>query len=226
MSGDERGQTAQDRAEQTLRAGQPTGLLASLKALVGIRPEPSAQAVAEAGRWSAGAEGERRTAEQVRALADEGWFGLFDRHVPGLHSANVDIVLIAPDGTLITVDAKLWHRRAQVEAVDGRLVHGEKDYSGAIRSARLETDQIVGALHDALRRRGTIPMPEAIALIAVHNAPVAHSGFSLDGVRVVPAGQLLATLRNLPGPPDPELAAVVARAAMELLPRYTEGGPR
>ncbi|MFJ2752731.1 NERD domain-containing protein [Streptomyces sp. NPDC087297] len=218
------GKSAQDRAEQTLRAGRPTGPLARLKALVGIRTEPSAQAVAEAARWSAGAEGERRTAEQVSVLGEEGWYGLFDRHVPGLHSANADIVLVAPDGTVVTVDAKLWHRRAEVEAVDGRLFHGEKDYSGAIRSARLETDQIGRALRDVLRHRVGARMPEAVALIAVHNAPVAHGGFSLGGVRVVPAGDLLATLRNLTGRPDPELAATVARAAQELLPRYTQGG--
>lgn len=217
------GKSAQARTEEMLEAGRPTGLLARFKALFGIRAEPSAQAVAEAANWSAGAEGERRTAAMVEVLAQEGWYGLFDRHIPGLHSANVDILLIGPDGTVVTVDAKLWHRRAQVEAVNGRLVHGEKDYSGAIRGARLETDMIEQDLRDALRSRGTVRVPAVHALIAVHNAPVAHGGFSLGEVQVVPSGQLLAVLRALPGRPDAARAAAVAATLEKLLPRYEEG---
>ncbi|MFD6541203.1 nuclease-related domain-containing protein [Streptomyces goshikiensis] len=220
------GRSAQARAEETLKAGRPAGLLTRFKALFGIRAEPSAQAVAEAARWSAGAEGERRTAAMVGVLAAEGWFGLYDRRIPGLHSANVDILLVGPDGTVVTVDAKLWHRRAQVEVVDGRLVHGEKDYSGAIRGALLETDRIAQALRDALQGQGAARMPAVHSLIAVHNAPVAHGGFSLGGVQVVPAGQLLPVLRNLTARPDAGWAAMVAGTAQALLPRYEQGGSR
>ncbi|MFD5882595.1 nuclease-related domain-containing protein [Streptomyces yangpuensis] len=220
------GNSAQERAEKILRGGKATGVLARLRALVGLQTEPSAAAVAEAARWSAGAEGERRTAELVGRLAEEGWFGLFDRHIPGLQSANADIVLIGPDGQVAAIDAKLWHGRARVEAADGRLFHGEKDCSGVIRNVRFETDHIQRGLREALRRRGAARVPAVVPLIAMHNAPVADGGFSLDGVRIVPADRLLAVLRQMIGRPDPEWAALVAAAAGQLLTRYDEGGRR
>ncbi|QKV98157.1 NERD domain-containing protein (plasmid) [Streptomyces sp. NA02950] len=220
------GNSAQARADATLQAAQPTGLWARTRAYFGFGAEPSAEAVEEAANWEAGAEGERRTAELVRALAPEGWFGLFDRHIPGLDVANVDIALISPSGKVIPVDAKLWHRHAVVHAVKDQLAHGDKKYPRVISSVLFETSQIDQSLHNALARRGTDRTVEVTPLIAMHNAPVSGDGFTVKGVQVVPADRLLSVLREMAGPPDPEWAAYVAGVLEQLLPRYVEGGRR
>ncbi|MEU3399391.1 nuclease-related domain-containing protein [Streptomyces filamentosus] len=188
------------------------------------------KAEAHAARWDAGAEGERRTAVTVQALAAEGWFGLFDRAIPGLRVANADIVLITPAGNVLVVDAKLWHRRAEVRT-DGRsLHHGDKDYSCALRSLRVEKARIQEALQDALRKQGhsleQVRRLSVTALIAMHNAPVAGGGFTVDGIRVVPAERLLPVLRGLVGTPDPMWSGTVAAVASTTLPRYEAGGRR
>ncbi|MEV1040390.1 nuclease-related domain-containing protein [Streptomyces sp. NPDC050204] len=220
------GQSAQEWADATLRAARPRGPVAWLKKLVGLGSGVPKEAVAQAAQRSAGAEGERRTAKLAGPLALEGWFGLYDRAIPGLHSANADIVLIAPDGTVVVVDAKLWHRRAEVRTDGSRLLHGKKDYSKALRSLHVETSQIREALWDALRDQGygvtQIKRVSVTPLVAMHNAPVAGGGFTLDKIRVVPADQLVTVLRQLVGRPDTQWAERVAGLAAQLLPRYVE----
>ncbi|MER5302218.1 nuclease-related domain-containing protein [Streptomyces lasiicapitis] len=220
------GWSAQAQADAKLREAQPTGLFARIKAALGLSAAPSAAAQAEAARWAAGAEGERRTADLVHPLAEEGWFGLFDRHIPDLDSANADIVLVSPSGEVVVIDAKLWHRRAEVRAVNGRLFHGETDYGDALRSVLVETSRIERSLHEVLSRRSGSRALRVTPLIAMHNAPVAGGGFTLDGVQIVPADQLRALLRKMAGRPDPVWAAYVAGLAEQLLPRYAEGGPQ
>ncbi|WP_333745563.1 nuclease-related domain-containing protein [Streptomyces sp. IBSBF 2950] len=220
------GNSAQARADATLKASQPTGLWARTRAYFGFGSKPSAEAVEEASKWEAGAEGERRTADLVRTLHPESWSGLFDRHIPGLHSANVDIALISPSGEVITIDAKLWHRNAVVCAVNGELHHGEKKYPRVISSVLFETSQIEKSLHDALARRGATRPVKVTPLIVMHNAPVSGDGFTVEGVQVVPAERLLSVLRKMAGTPDLEWAAYVAGVLEQLLPRYVEGGRR
>jgi hypothetical protein len=220
------GNSAQARADAVLEDAAPTGWWARTRAYFGFAAEPSAEAVEEAAKWEAGAEGERRTAEQVRVLAPDGWYGLFDRIIPGLDVANVDFVLVAPSGEVIPIDAKLWHRHAVVCAVKGRLYHGQKPYPRVMRSVLLETSKIEDALDDALERGGATRTTKVTPLIAMQNAPVAGGGFTLDGVQVVPADRLLSVLRGMAGDPDPEWAAHVASVLEQLLPRYVEGGRR
>lgn len=213
-----------------LRSARPTTLLGRLQAMLGLRRKGSAKAEAEAAQWDAGAEGERRTAEMVRVLAAEGWFGLFDRAIPGLSTANADLVLITPAGNVVVVDAKLWHRRAEVRTDGSSLHHGDKDYSRTLRSLRAEKSRIQEALWDALRDQGygleQIRRLSVTALIAMHNAPVAGGGFMVDGIRIVPAERLLPVLRDLAGDPDPMWSDTVAAVASKTLPRYGAGGQR
>ncbi|GAA1110539.1 nuclease-related domain-containing protein [Streptomyces javensis] len=213
--------SAQARADTLRAAQQPTGRWARLKARFGFAASLSAEAASEIAAWDAGAEGERRTAELLRALGPEGWYGLYDRQVPEADVANCDFFLVAPSGRVFTTDAKLWSRDFVVHAVNGRLFHGELHYGRVIRSVKYETRQIERALRKELGAR--VPVT---ALIAMHNAPVSGGGFTLDGIRVVPADRLLSVLRSLAGPPDPARAATVAAAADRVLPRYTEEGTR
>lgn len=95
-----------------------------------------------AGRWAAGAAGERRTAAALAGLEREGWVVLHDVRPPGKRW-NLDHVLVGPAGVVV-VETKQWRRPVrtwrrvprvyvervawQVEAV-GRLL-GTDDVAG------------------------------------------------------------------------------------------------
>lgn len=143
--------SAQARADSLRAAQRPTGFWARLKALFGFTPPVSAEDEAEIRRWDAGAEGERRTAEMLRILGDEGWYGLYDRQVPGADVANCDFFLVAPSGRVFATDAKLWSRDFVVHVSNGRLFHGELHYGRVISSVLFETCQIERALQEELR---------------------------------------------------------------------------
>ncbi|MFB7649360.1 nuclease-related domain-containing protein [Streptomyces sp. NPDC056084] len=213
--------SAQARADALRAAQQPSSWWGRLKALLGFTVPVTAAAAAEIRNWEAGAEGERRTAELLQPLGQEGWYGLYDRAVPGADVANVDFFLVAPSGRAFTVDAKLWSRDGLVRAANGRLLHGDRPYDRVLPSVLFETRQIEAELQKTLprtgrRRTGVTPV------IAMHNAPVDGGGFTVEGVRIVPAERLLGLLRSQAGPADPQWAATVAAAAERALPRYVE----
>ncbi|WP_435245158.1 nuclease-related domain-containing protein [Streptomyces tendae] len=217
--------SAQARADALRAAQQPTGWWGRLKAALGLTAPVSAEAAAEIRNWDAGAEGERRTVELLRVLGVEGWYGLYDRAVPETDRANLDFFLVAPSGRVFTVDAKLWGRNGVVRAHRGRLLHGDRHYERVMPAIRLETKRVEAALRKELAPTGRT-CPVVTPVIAMHNASVADDGFTLDGVRVVPADRLLNLLRTQAGPADPQWAATVAAAADEVLPRYVEDGER
>ncbi|MFK8851321.1 hypothetical protein [Streptomyces sp. Ac-502] len=144
-------------------------------------------------------------------MHQHGWAGGHDRSIPGARRANVDHVLVAPSGRVFAVDSKLWHARARVRPVGGRLVHGTYDRDRQIDTALYEAGLISRAL-------GVPVQP----LIAVHNAPVESGGFHLRGVTVIPADRLVALLLDNAGTPDLAEAQRVAGIAARVLRRYVE----
>ena len=188
----------------------PRGLRRRVLAAVGMDRQGT-RLTAEAGRWGAGEEGERRTAALLAALAAEGWHGLYDRRIPGLDRANADHVLISPGARMLLVDSKMWHRRARVRVVRGRLVHGDADKDRQVDGVLTEARLVGQALETAVT-----------PIIAVHNAPVDGGGFIVRGVPVVPADRLVELLRRNAGRPDPVRARVLAGRARAVLPRYVE----
>ncbi|GHJ34285.1 hypothetical protein TPA0910_87180 [Streptomyces hygroscopicus subsp. sporocinereus] len=204
--------SAGERAAALRAQAVPRGLRRRFLAAVGM-DRKGARLTAEAGRWSAGEEGERRTAALLAPLAAEGWAGFYDRRIPGAHSANADHVLIAPSGRVFLGDSKMWHARARVRALRGRLVHGDVDKDRQVDGVLFEAGLVGRAL-------GTAVTP----IIAVHNAPVDGGGFVLRNVPVIPADRLVELLRRNAGRPDPAAARAVALRANAALPRYVEGG--
>ncbi|MFH8813061.1 nuclease-related domain-containing protein [Streptomyces hygroscopicus] len=190
----------------------PRGLKRRFLAAVGMDRE-GARLIAEAGRWGAGEEGERRTAALLAPLGAEGWHGLYDRRIPGLDRANADHVLISPGARVLLVDSKMWQRRARVRVVRGRLMHGDIDKDRQVDGVLAEARLVGQAL-------GTAVTP----IIAVHNAPVDGGGFVLRNVPVIPADRLVELLRRNAGRADPAAARAVALRANAALPRYVEGG--
>ncbi|MFD8384307.1 nuclease-related domain-containing protein [Streptomyces sp. NPDC059679] len=206
------GSSAGDRAAALRAQAVPRGLKRRLLAAVGM-DRKGARLEAEAGRWEAGLVGERRTAVLLAPLAAEGWYGLYDRRIPGLDRANADHVLIAPSGRAFMPDSKMWHarNRARVRLVRGRLVHGDADKDRQVDGVLTEARLVGQALETAVT-----------PIIAVHNAPVEGGGFIVRGVPVVPADRLVELLRRNAGRPDPARARALAERARAVLPRYVE----
>ncbi|WP_448333558.1 nuclease-related domain-containing protein [Streptomyces sp. DSM 41534] len=128
-----------------------------------------ARAAAQARSWGAGEVGEQRTAAILAPLAAEGWAGFYDRRIPGLDRANADHVLVSPGGRVFMPDSKMWHARARVRVVRGRLTHGDVDKDRQIDGVLMEAKMVGQAL-------GATVTP----LIAIHNAPVDGGGFMLS----------------------------------------------
>ncbi|MEU9578838.1 nuclease-related domain-containing protein [Streptomyces chilikensis] len=161
----------------------------------------------------AGAVGEQRTAVLLQSLELEGWAVLHDRALPGASKANADHILVSPAGLVFLVESKLWSSRWPVHGAGGELWHGTHSRHRSVRSVLFERDLMVRALG-----------VEVTALVAVHQAPVhgGARGFVVDGVRVLPAGSLVAVLRALDGRPAPAAAAALAARAEGVFPRYVD----
>jgi hypothetical protein len=204
--------SAGQRAAALRAQAAPRGLWRCLLAVVGM-DRAGARLEAEATCWDAGEEGERRTRELLKPLAQEEWGVLHDRRIPGLDRANADHVLVSPGARVFMPDSKMRHARARIRAVRGRLMHGDVD----------EDRQIDGVLTEARLVGQALGVP-VTPLIAVHVAPVDGGGFVLRGVPVVPADRLVELLRRNAGAPNPVKARELALRANAVLPRYVEGG--
>ncbi|MFF9787127.1 nuclease-related domain-containing protein [Streptomyces nigrescens] len=164
-------------------------------------------------RCDAGSIGEKRTHAMLKPLLLEGWYILPDRRVG--RSANVDHVLVGPDGQVFTLDTKLWSARDErgqprvVQLKSGRLMHGEADRDRQVDTALWETGEVSKAL-------GVQVTP----LVVVHNAPVAGAGFHVRGVAVFPADRLLELLRGNVGRPNTREAQRLAQLAEVRLPSH------
>ncbi|MFF3547111.1 nuclease-related domain-containing protein [Streptomyces platensis] len=181
-----------------------------IAAAVGVTTPGMAKARRQAGNWSAGAEGERRTAQLLAPLLREGWYVLYDLAVG--KRANVDALLVGPDGQVFTLDTKLWSRKWRVRLVGGRLAHGDHDRDRQVDTALWETGEVSKALG--------VPVTP---LIVVHNAPVDGGGFHVRGVAVFPANRMLELLRhNVGGRLNPREARRLAQLAEARLPSYVQ----
>lgn len=194
------------------------GVLRRFLAVVGVVDPVVPAARVAAGRWEAGARGEEMTAQLLKLLAREGWYGWHDRVLPGGGRANLDHVLAAPSGdVLVVVDSKLWSRRRGTVRRDagGGLRHGGEDRQQAVRSLEFEAGRVEEAFG--------VPV---VAVMCVHSAPVAGGRFTVGPVVVVAGDGLLTVLRGVAGRPRPEAAERLALRVDAGLPRYVEGTSR
>ena len=224
MNTDRAGATVQAHSDALRAQIQPLGIISRSLGHFGIETPAARRArelAEEADRFGIGAYGERLTAELVSVLGQEGWKGLWSRPIPGADVADADAVLIAPCGTVILLDSKYLSSEGLVHPEGPVLKHGKRECRD-IRSILFGTDLLAKALRD--RTEQGQPRPRVIPMIVVHNTPVADDGFTLQGVRVLPAHQLLDELRDLVGPRDPALAAQVAEQAGRALPAPAEEG--
>jgi hypothetical protein len=130
-------------------------------------------------RWWRGAAGERATAALLDHLPARTWVVLHDRRLPGSR-ANLDHLVIGPSGVWV-LDTKTT--RAAVRAT-WRTVH--------LGGRRLDTGPVAWEAQVVADRLGVSVRP----LVVVHGRGLRRRGGRSGGVRVVPADQLLRSLRR------------------------------
>lgn len=167
-----------------------------------------------AAQYTAGAAGERRTAQLLDPLRHEGWTILHDRALPGTR-ANVDHLAISPTGAVLMPDSKHWSARYPLTVRDGRLWHGEHDVTGRLRG-----------LHHEQRTVSRVLGVPVTPIIAMHGAPLhgpsgqAATELEIDGVRIVPAQRLTTVMRATGHIPGQRLHDELAAHARRALPPH------
>jgi hypothetical protein len=186
------------------QAGLPQAGLAGLvvAAVVGwrLRFRPSEQART----WQRGAQGERRTARQLRRLTRDGYVVFHDLAVPG-SDANVDHLAIGRSGVFV-IDSKQWTGHVH-QGADGLAWHNHYPLDRTLATVRWEADAISRLL-------GT---PTA-ALLCVHGAHVQAGGLDAQGVAIVPAGRLREALGHDQVLSDGDVELLASTAQMRLRP--------
>ena len=106
-----------------------------------------------AGRWAAGAAGERRTAAGLDGLERDGWTVLHDVRLPG-RRWNLDHVLIGPGGVVV-VETKQWRRPVRTWRRRPRIWEERVGWQVDAVARHLGTDEVDGYLcvHGAPVRR-------------------------------------------------------------------------
>ena len=162
----------------------------------------------DARNWQRGARGERRTARQLDRLTRHGWVVFHDLGVPDSR-ANADHLAIGPAGVFL-VDSKNW--RGQLAfAPDGTLWHGSYPLTATLATIGFEAQAIAGAL--------AVPDLAVEPLLVVHGSTIPWGEQYLDGVAILPAGRLVATLLALPPLlTDQQIAQLAERAMARLHP--------
>ncbi|RMI39265.1 nuclease-related domain-containing DEAD/DEAH box helicase [Streptomyces triticirhizae] len=106
---------------------------------------------AEARRWEAASEGERRVAAQLLAFTERGWRLLVDRRWPGTRAANVDMLLVGQGGVFV-LDVKNWRAAPEVRG-DALWAGGQPRDEHARKLAR-----VTGVAEGALVALGLSPV--------------------------------------------------------------------
>lgn len=183
-------------------------------AWLGLNPA-ARRADAQAALWDLGAAGETATAGLLAALTGQGWTVRHDRRLPG-RRFNLDHVLVAPDGTVIVLDTKTWHRGRPTRLVGGRVCCGVQD-----RHEQVEKTVGHAAAVEAALGPGVVVLP----LLVVHGSPVDGGELAVrvagrsEPVFVMGSSRLVPRLVGGVLVRDPRRAArVVARVDEVLLP--------
>lgn len=148
----------------------------------------------KAGRWAAGAAGERATARALDGVEREGYTVLHDVHLEG-RRWNLDHVLLGPAGVVL-VESKQWRRPVTVHRRWPKVVEERVGWQIDAVSAALGGD---AAVH---------------GFVCVHGARVKRRWWA--GARNAPIGDgrhLRRWLRRLP--PDPHRSREPARKVFE-----------
>lgn len=207
-----------EREAAAIRARARRGVWRRVTAWLGVNPA-ARRADARAALWAHGAAGETVTVGLLAPLARHGWYVRHDLRLPGSR-ANLDHVLIAPDGTVVVLDTKTWHRGRDTVLLRGRVHCGVEDRHAQI----VKVADYAARVEEALGMPGVVVWP----LLVVHGSRVAGgelaarapgwSGF----VYVMGSDRLVPRLLGAVKGRDPGRAAVVVGRVDAVLRPYGE----
>lgn len=170
-----------------------------------------------AAAWAAGAEGEKRAAEELSNLR-EAWTVLHDRLLrPGQSEANLDHVVVGPGGMFL-VDAK--NRAGRVTAWEGGLFqHTVQAGDRVSLNLGAELKKVHGMAAYMAVETGCAVTP-VLCLAGAHEAEFGEPQM-VQGVWVVPVSKLVAWLSSRPVALDREMVQRVVTRAMTDFPSTT-----
>jgi hypothetical protein len=169
-----------------------------------------------AARWRMGATGERRTGRALDPLRRKGWRVLHDRQLGPRSRANLDHLLIAPDGTVFNVDSKMRNGSVRYDRRRNYLRIGRTSGYQLVSSTLYESERITQTL---AREVGPV---QVVSVLAVHRAklPPWHQ-IEIKGVRVMGARSVRRWLTSQAGRSTAR-GQEVAQAAERLFPAYVQ----
>ncbi|MFC8502489.1 nuclease-related domain-containing protein [Pedococcus sp. NPDC057267] len=179
--------------------------------------ELGSQGDPNAAKWAAGADGERRVADELVNLR-EAWTVLHDRLIrPGRSESNLDHVVVGPGG-LFLIDAKNWS--GDVTAWDGGLYqHLGQGGQRTSQSKHAEVLKVHGMASYMSVETG-LPTTPVICLAGPSQKKFGEPQF-IKGVWVVPISALVSWLESRPVVLDREAAARAVTRAMTSFPSTT-----
>lgn len=170
----------------------------------------------DAARWRMGASGERRTGRLLGRLERRGWTVLHDRQLAPRSRANIDHLLIAPDGTVFNLDSKMRTGSVRYNARRNYLRIGRSSGYQLVSSTLYETERIAAALG---REVGPVTVR---SVLAVHRAKLpAWRTIEIKGVQVLGARRVRGWLAAQAGQPTAR-GREIAAAAERLFPAYVQ----
>lgn len=140
-------------------------------------------------RWQRGAMGERATAARLDALSPRRWAVWHDLRVPGSR-ANIDHLVVGRTGVWI-VDTKTTRSPVRAGWRSVRVGARRLDTDSTRWEAEVVADRLTVRLGETLLR----PLPVR-PIVALHGHGLRRRGGRAGGIRVVPADELLRSIRR------------------------------
>ncbi|MFE6449663.1 nuclease-related domain-containing protein [Nocardiopsis dassonvillei] len=170
----------------------------------------------DAARWRMGASGERRTGRLLARLERRGWTVLHDRQLAPRSRANIDHLLVSPDGIIYNVDSKMRTGSVRYNARRNYLRIGRSSGYQLVSSTLYETERIAQAL---MREVGPVTMR---SVLAVHRAKLpAWHVIEIKGVQVLGARRVRGWLAAQAGQPTAR-GREIAAACERVFPAYIQ----
>ncbi|WP_082552822.1 nuclease-related domain-containing protein [Phycicoccus sp. Root101] len=193
------------------------GTIAAVGSPGGSADEHAKQLIDEAGKWAAGAEGERRVAAALESLPS-GWTVVHDRLLrPGRSEANLDHIAVGPTGIFL-IDAK--NRAGRVTEHEGGL------FQHRVREGRTETVSLAAELKKVhgmaayMAAEADRPVTPVLCLAGSRAAEFGEPRM-VRGVWVVPVTALAGWLRARPAVMTSEDVPSVATRVITDFPSTT-----
>jgi hypothetical protein len=159
--------------------------------------------------WAKGIEGERRVAEALEPLEQEGFRFLYNRRIP-LARGDIDCVVIGSSGVFV-IETKNWGGRASVR--NNLLLIGTADRSWVVDQIFRESMAVQIALADEMNRHRMTVVPVVCVV-----GGISGSERAVSGVQLLEPNSIARWIRERPPVLDAEAIKRIADLAHRALP--------